>query len=54
MEPEADCPMARQIDPQRVRDFRAANPDAAVVAYINTTAELKAAADVCVTSSSAR
>ena len=52
-EPEADCPMARQIDPQRVRDFRAANPDAAVVAYINTTAELKAVADVCVTSSSA-
>lgn len=53
VEPEADCPMARQIDPQRVADFRAAHPDAAVVAYINTTAELKAVADVCVTSSSA-
>ncbi len=53
VEPEADCPMARQINPERVREFRAANPDAAVVAYINTTAELKAVADVCVTSSSA-
>ncbi len=53
VEPGADCPMARQIDPARVAEFRAANPDAAVVAYINTTAELKAVADVCVTSSSA-
>ncbi|HIW74507.1 MAG TPA: quinolinate synthase NadA [Firmicutes bacterium] len=52
-EPAADCPMARQIDPKRVEEFRAAHPEAAVVAYINTTAELKAVADVCVTSSSA-
>ncbi len=53
VEPSADCPMARQIDPQRVRDFRASHPDTAIVAYINTTAELKACVDVCVTSSSA-
>lgn len=45
--------MARQIDPQRVAEFRAAHPKYAVVAYINTTAELKAVSDVCVTSSSA-
>lgn len=51
--PQADCPMARQIAPERVAEFRRKHPDAAVVAYINTTAELKAQADVCVTSSSA-
>lgn len=51
--PEADCPMARQIPPEQVAEFRQAHPDTAVVAYINTTAELKAVADVCVTSSSA-
>lgn len=52
-EPEADCPMARQIEPARVAAFRQDHPDWAVVAYINTTAELKAVSDVCVTSSSA-
>ena len=51
-EPTADCPMAQQIDPQRVIDFKATHPEYAVVAYINTTAALKAIADVCVTSSS--
>lgn len=52
-EPQAGCPMARQIDPARVETFRAEHPDYAVVAYINTTTALKAVADVCVTSSSA-
>ena len=52
-EPNADCPMARQIAPERAVKFRQENPDAAVVAYINTTAELQAVCDVCVTSSSA-
>ena len=51
--PQADCPMARQIEPERVAEFRRQYPDVGVVAYINTTAELKAQADVCVTSSSA-
>lgn len=49
----ATCPMAEQISPQRVRAFHAENPDVTVVAYINTTAALKAECDVCVTSSSA-
>ncbi len=51
--PEATCPMAEQIQPERVRDFREAHPDYKIVAYINTTAALKAECDVCVTSSSA-
>lgn len=49
----AGCPMAEQIAPSRVAQYRKAHPDHAVCAYINTTAELKALADVCVTSSSA-
>lgn len=49
----ATCPMAEQISPERVREFKKQNPDTAVVAYINTTAALKAECDICVTSSSA-
>ncbi len=49
----AGCPMAEQIDPARVARYRREHPGHAVCAYINTTAELKALADVCVTSSSA-
>ena len=49
----ATCPMAEQILPERVRKFKEENPDTEVVAYINTTAALKAECDVCVTSSSA-
>lgn len=49
----ATCPMAEQISPQRVLEFKKQNPTYKVVAYINTTAELKAVCDVCVTSSSA-
>lgn len=51
--PNATCPMAEQISPERVRAFREKNPDVTVCAYINTTAALKTQADVCVTSSSA-
>ena len=51
--PHATCPMAIQIAPERVAAFKKENPNTAVVAYINTTAELKAECDVCVTSSTA-
>lgn len=51
--PEATCPMAEMISPERVREYKKNNPEAVVVAYINTTAALKAQCDVCVTSSSA-
>ncbi|HIZ55899.1 MAG TPA: quinolinate synthase NadA [Firmicutes bacterium] len=51
--PEATCPMAEQISPERVLAYRAENPGHKVVAYINTTTALKAVCDVCVTSSSA-
>lgn len=51
--PEATCPMAEMITPERVRKYKEENPGAVVVAYINTTAALKAECDVCVTSASA-
>jgi quinolinate synthase len=49
----AGCPMAEQFEPFEIEQFKKMHPGAAVVAYINTTAELKCLADVCVTSSSA-
>lgn len=49
----ADCPMAHMADAERIRQVRARHPGAAVVCYINSTAEAKAASDVCVTSANA-
>ncbi len=51
--PAAGCPMAEQMDREVIEEVKKMFPDFAVVAYINTTAELKRVADVCVTSSSA-
>lgn len=45
--------MAEQISPEQVTAFKQQHPDYKVVAYINTTSQLKAVCDVCVTSSSA-
>ncbi len=52
-EPDAGCPMAEQLDTQTLTQLKEKYPGYAVVAYINTTAELKTLCDVCVTSSSA-
>ncbi len=49
----AGCPMAEEFTPEEILAYRKAEPDRAVVAYVNTTAALKAVSDVCVTSSSA-
>jgi quinolinate synthase len=50
---DAGCPMAEQLTPEALTELKSAEPDRAVVAYINTTAELKKLCDVCVTSSGA-
>lgn len=50
---KAGCPMAEQIDVQLLDAMKSRYPDYTVVAYINTTSELKTKCDVCVTSSSA-
>ncbi len=51
--PDAGCLMADQMDRAYISEVKKDYPDYAVVAYINTTAELKTICDVCVTSSSA-
>jgi quinolinate synthase len=51
--PIATCPMADQLDPDALEALKSRYPGYATVAYVNTTSELKAHADVCVTSSSA-
>lgn len=50
---DAGCPMAEQFDKEMILQLKESMPDYAVVAYVNTTAELKTVCDVCVTSSSA-
>ncbi len=51
--PQAGCPMAEQFDREVISEVKKMYQGFAVVAYINTTAELKTISDVCVTSSSA-
>ena len=51
--PLAGCPMAEQMDAAMISAIKEREPDRKVVAYINTTAELKTVCDVCVTSASA-
>lgn len=52
--PDAGCPMAEQFSKEYIQHLREDEyKDHAVVAYINTTTELKTVCDVCVTSSSA-
>ncbi|MFF0269939.1 quinolinate synthase NadA [Kribbella sp. NPDC004536] len=49
----AGCSLADTIDADQLRAWKAENPGAAVVAYVNTSAAVKAEADVCCTSSNA-
>jgi len=44
------CSLADSLTGEQLRQLKAAYPDAAVVCYINSTADVKAEADVCVTS----
>lgn len=50
---DAGCPMAEMMDKELIEQVKKSYPDYTVVAYINTTSELKTICDVCVTSSSA-
>ena len=50
---EAGCSLADTIDADQLRAWKAEHPGAAVIAYVNTSAAVKAEADVCCTSSNA-
>jgi quinolinate synthase len=50
---KAGCGLADSITAQQLRDWKQAHPGAFVVAYINTSADVKAEADICCTSSNA-
>lgn len=49
----AGCSLADSITADELRQWKAEHPDALVVSYVNTTAEVKALTDVCCTSSNA-
>ncbi len=49
----AVCPMAQMVTVEQIREMSKKYPKAAVVSYVNTTAEVKAESDVCCTSANA-
>ena len=49
----AGCPMADMINAEQLADLKKKHPDAVVVCYVNSTAEVKALSDYCCTSSNA-
>jgi quinolinate synthase len=51
--PDAGCPMADMISGEQLRELKAKHPGAKVLCYVNSTAEIKAESDCCVTSSNA-
>jgi quinolinate synthase len=52
-DPDAGCSLADQITADQLREWKGEHPGAVVVAYVNTTAEVKAESDLCCTSSNA-
>jgi quinolinate synthase len=52
-DPTAGCPMADMASPEDLVAMRGMYPDAMVVTYINSSAEVKALSDVCCTSANA-
>jgi quinolinate synthase len=52
-EPLAGCPMAEMITAPELETLKKQHPDYLVMCYVNSTAEIKALADVCCTSSNA-
>lgn len=50
---EADCFLAGMVDVEGLRQLKEEYPDAKVVSYVNTNADVKAESDVCCTSANA-
>jgi quinolinate synthase len=53
-DPDAGCSLASSITAEELRRWKAENPGAVVVSYVNTTAEVKAETDYCCTSGNAK
>jgi quinolinate synthase len=53
-DPDAGCSLAASITADELRAWKADNPAAVVVSYVNTTAEVKAESDYCCTSGNAK
>ena len=51
--PDAGCPLADMITPEKLSTARKNHPHAAVVTYINSSAAIKAMSDICCTSANA-
>jgi quinolinate synthase len=51
---DAGCSLASSITAEQLRTWKAENPGAIVVTYVNTTAEVKAESDYCCTSGNAK
>ena len=51
--PEAGCRMADMAPAGAVREYKKSHPDTVLVAYVNTTAAVKAEVDICCTSANA-
>lgn len=49
----AGCSLADSITADQLREWKADHPDAVVISYVNTTAEVKGLTDICCTSSNA-
>ncbi len=52
-EPAAGCPMADMMSADDLRALKGKHPNAVVVTYVNSTAEVKAETDICCTSANA-
>lgn len=50
---DAGCAMADMVDLEGLKKFQKKYPEAATVCYVNSTADVKAASDICCTSSNA-
>jgi len=55
LEPDhnAGCPMANMITARQLRELKKEHPGAAVICYVNSSADVKAESDICCTSANA-